>query len=338
MTFPASIPSFTNPDPTDTLDSPSHSDQHGSANDNIVGLAEKVGSGASTPTFGKALIGTGTGTSAWGDPDGTLHKWDATGPPGVGDDSGDGYSQGSIWYDTITGDKFLCVDASSGAAVWDPFDGGGGGGGADLSAYRLPSVSDDPGDIALGAFGDEFEYADQSAFDASDWVARSGTYCRVLGSSIDLHFSSSQGKGILLPVSGFGTGWEVAFLVQLTTYACGIALVDSSGNGMATFRDGGGSVYLGNLSAYSYSGDRTAVSSSSAYGLSGVPFWIAVRKSGTSWRYRTSPDGVTWTTLFTNTNSFTPDRVGWMSNYGPPNAFGMSIVHRMVYGDPDLGL
>lgn len=39
--------------------------------------------------------------------------------PGVGDDSGDGYSVGSRWINT-TGDgkEFVCTDASVGAAVW----------------------------------------------------------------------------------------------------------------------------------------------------------------------------------------------------------------------------
>jgi len=60
-------------------------------------------------------------------PTGLLNKYDATAAPAVTDDSGDGYSVGSIWVD-VTGDAaYICVDASVGAAVWNPFEGAGSG-------------------------------------------------------------------------------------------------------------------------------------------------------------------------------------------------------------------
>jgi hypothetical protein len=63
-----------------------------------------------------------------------LNNYAATAPPGVGDDSGDGYSVGSTWID-ITGDAgYICVDASVGAAVWSPFDAGAGGGSGYIAA------------------------------------------------------------------------------------------------------------------------------------------------------------------------------------------------------------
>lgn len=49
---------------------------------------------------------------------GVLYNLAATASPVVGDDQVDGYSVGSIWVD-VTGDNvFICVDASTGAAVW----------------------------------------------------------------------------------------------------------------------------------------------------------------------------------------------------------------------------
>lgn len=40
--------------------------------------------------------------------------------PGVGDDSADGYSAGSLWFDTTSSPKevYRCLDATEGAAVW----------------------------------------------------------------------------------------------------------------------------------------------------------------------------------------------------------------------------
>jgi head-tail adaptor len=42
----------------------------------------------------------------------------ATRPPTVDDDSGDGYSVGSVWLDTSTGIAYACESATAGAAIW----------------------------------------------------------------------------------------------------------------------------------------------------------------------------------------------------------------------------
>lgn len=63
--FPVTIVSPTNPQSTDKLSSPSHSQQHQSHNDEIIQVETKIGTGSSTPTSGKVLRATGTGTSSW---------------------------------------------------------------------------------------------------------------------------------------------------------------------------------------------------------------------------------------------------------------------------------
>jgi hypothetical protein len=55
-----------------------------------------------------------------------LNKYDATAAPAVTDDDGDGYSVGSVWIDVTGDDAYICVDASTGAAVWVPFDSSSG--------------------------------------------------------------------------------------------------------------------------------------------------------------------------------------------------------------------
>lgn len=47
-----------------------------------------------------------------------LNKTDATTAPTVNDDSGDGYSVGSQWLDVTNDLAYVCLDATSGAAVW----------------------------------------------------------------------------------------------------------------------------------------------------------------------------------------------------------------------------
>lgn len=62
----------------------------------------------------------------------------ATTDPGVGDDSADGYSAGSIWVNTSSGTVFICTDASVGAASW--YDVGGSGGITDVLQDTTPQL------------------------------------------------------------------------------------------------------------------------------------------------------------------------------------------------------
>lgn len=48
--FPSSLPSFSNPNSSDYLNSPAHHTQHSSANDEIVAIATKVGADSSATT------------------------------------------------------------------------------------------------------------------------------------------------------------------------------------------------------------------------------------------------------------------------------------------------
>jgi hypothetical protein len=63
--FPTSLPNISNPTGSDYLNSPAHATQHSTVNDEVTAVATKIGTGASTPTDGKYLKGSGTGTSAW---------------------------------------------------------------------------------------------------------------------------------------------------------------------------------------------------------------------------------------------------------------------------------
>jgi hypothetical protein len=94
-----------------------------------------------------------SGTDVTIEGSGPLNKLDATAAPAVTDDSGDGYSVGSIWVDVTGDDAYICVDASVGAAVWNPFEGAGAGG---------PLLYVDS--LDLGADGDEFA-------DMTGWTA-----------------------------------------------------------------------------------------------------------------------------------------------------------------------
>lgn len=64
-TFPTSQDNFINPTSANTLNSPDHAGQHSDVNDAVEAIETKVGTGASTPSTGAILIGTGSGISGW---------------------------------------------------------------------------------------------------------------------------------------------------------------------------------------------------------------------------------------------------------------------------------
>lgn len=63
--YPTSIVTPTDPTSGNTLNSPDHAGEHQSHNAEIVAIETKIGTGSSTPTSGKLLRATGTGTSTW---------------------------------------------------------------------------------------------------------------------------------------------------------------------------------------------------------------------------------------------------------------------------------
>lgn len=58
-----------------------------------------------------------------------LDNFSGTAPPTANDDSGDGYSYGSIWVDTVNKKSYINVDPSVGASIWQLIGSGDGGGG-----------------------------------------------------------------------------------------------------------------------------------------------------------------------------------------------------------------
>jgi len=99
----------------------------GAVNTHAVAMPDYTGSARGVPSAGDR--------SAWDDvnyqdkhaksiKDGSydyhtpLSKYDATTAPTANDDSGDGYAPGSRWIDVTNDKAYICVDASSGAAVW----------------------------------------------------------------------------------------------------------------------------------------------------------------------------------------------------------------------------
>jgi hypothetical protein len=73
--------------------------------------------GTLTPTVSVSKSDVGLGNVV-----NTLHKFNATTAPTANEDSGDGYSVGSIWIDTTNDKSYVCVDSTLTAAVWKQID------------------------------------------------------------------------------------------------------------------------------------------------------------------------------------------------------------------------
>lgn len=71
-----------------------------------------------------------------------LCNWAAAADPAVGDDSADGYSIGSIWFNTTGHKAFIAEDVTAGAAVWRKIYPGG----SPVVSASNPTVNDDTGD------------------------------------------------------------------------------------------------------------------------------------------------------------------------------------------------
>lgn len=69
--YPGAIPTFSGFTAGHTLVADSHASQHNLEQAEIVAIATKVGTGASTPSSGKVLRSTGAGVSSWGQVDQT---------------------------------------------------------------------------------------------------------------------------------------------------------------------------------------------------------------------------------------------------------------------------
>lgn len=66
----------------------------------------------------------------------TKYNLAATGAPTVNDDDTQGYSAGSIWFDTNNDAGYICTNATTGAAVWTSVTSGAAGGDPDQNLFQ----------------------------------------------------------------------------------------------------------------------------------------------------------------------------------------------------------
>lgn len=178
--------------------------------------------------------------------EGVLHKNDATAAPTTGDDTADGYSVGSFWFDVTNDDAYVCLDASAGAAVWAQIDNTP----ARLHKYdatAAPTVGDDTADgYAVGSFW--CDVTNDQAYVCLDASAGAAVWRR-----IDYNGPLYKLDANAAPVAsndeteGYGPG--SLWLDLVTTY--GLYICADASEGAATWGriDSWGAQYTANASA-----------------------------------------------------------------------------------------
>jgi len=192
---------------------------------------------------------------------GLLNKYDATVAPAVTDDSGDGYAVGSVWVDVTGDDAYICVDATVGAAVWNPFETAGGGG----PALYLPATV-----TPHATYGDDFQgdLSKWTAFGshnaAADIIAHTGYADNVLR-------MRERGGGGLYQALPAGDCRLTLIVSGCTTYVgahmFGVGVWTSGGDGVVLLSYTDTNNYLGGVSGGIWTGSIGAVPNNNVYDL-----------------------------------------------------------------------
>ena len=223
----------------------------------------------------------------------------------------------------------------NGGTEYGPFDAVGAGG-VDLSAFRLAGVADDPGDIALGTYGDEFEYATPAAL-AAVWPAVNAS-ALVYPAGSAAYLTSHDGCTGIARAITVPTNCEIAVLISGnldTGDMFGVGFVEDTGPGPCFIGYYGTSYIWDSNSSYGYGSHGGGGSLPASYGTL-APFWLSIRKIGTDYSAKHSVNGSSWTASISAEAhaSFSPTHIfiGLLTS----NQKGGVMIHRVVYGSPTL--
>src|SRR5512138_808333 len=225
------------------------------------------------------------------------YNMSATTDPTTGDDDGDGYAIGSRWYNLTDDTEWVCLDASTGAAVWVETTGGGtvdwaspGDIGTDTPAEGHFTDLGVRGDAVFNTDGNFVEFRVAGA---------SGSSLLVVDTINDRVGIGTNAPDALLDVRGNVNFTNAAEQVQFN--------ITGYGNQAAVFA----AAAISGRRARGFPGSETAVQSGdrliaiNATGYDGSAFQQGAQiigattenwdgsSRGTEWQFRTTPNGTT---------------------------------------------
>lgn len=119
----------------------------------------------------------------------------------------------------------------------------------------------------------------------------------------------AQGDGIWRPAPS-GDFEIVCGIRNLSAYGLmlSLAVINSSGTGVGVSPYNDGNAYTWNISTYNYSSTGTSLGAVAP--AANAPYWLALKKVGTTYTARFSANGTTFTSGTNITSAITVDRIG----------------------------
>ena len=274
------------------------------------------------------------------------HNLSAGSAPTSGDNAADGYGVGSFWLITSSLTLYVCTAATSSSATWETVASGSGSPVDILGTYyeprSLPSspsaLDDEFGNNSVGGIWTEFDPG--GVMTASEDAK--GLKLSFAGAGADRLAGMVQA----IPVGDFTIEALLGFSARHNTdfYSVGLGLLEGTGSSdnLETWQLTGvsGTNAFGIVTWAAYNTfTATAASFNSAKEL--TAFWLQIRRSGTTYYYSWSTDGINphqFTSRTAATIGFTPTHFGIIANCNNSNTMiARAQVFRYVASDVGEG-
>ena len=201
----------------------------------------------------------------------TKHNYSATSAPTVNDDSGDGYSVGSVWVDLTDDEAWVCTDATVGAAVWAlmTLDDTTVRSAGSTTQYKIPyweNANSLLNDGLLGTDGQWLKFGASGVPTSSDLPTASTTTAGIAETATDVEAQALSSTSVILTPSNIAALRASQAEAEAGTATDRLMTPQRVAQAIAALSSGGAMTYLGT------SGDISAGTAAVSFTTAG---WFA---------------------------------------------------------------